>query len=112
MYLMSLSTPDESDLVIGSIYLLTNQIDSASFYINKFNEINKGHTFGYLLWLMGEVEAKKKHFKQALNYYRATIQFGNNFDIIYAYTAMARLYQETGNVDSSIYYAKEILNKQ
>jgi len=99
-------------LIIGSIYLLTNQIDSASFYINKSYELNKEHPAGFLLYSLGEVEAKKKHYAQALNYYRAAITTGNNFDIVYAYNDIACLYKEMGNIDSSIYYAKEITNKR
>ena len=65
--------------------------------------------------LLGNVEAKKKNYEQALNYYRLAISIAtinkNYFDIVYAYNNIAQLYQETGNVDSSIYYSKEILSK-
>jgi len=108
----SSDSSNEPFLTIGSIYLLTNEIDSASFYVNKSYELNKEYPSAYLLYTLGEVEAKKKHYLQALHYYLTSIPIGNNLDIVYAYSDIARLYQETGNIDSSIYYAKEILNKQ
>ncbi|HMK19579.1 MAG TPA: ATP-binding protein [Chitinophagaceae bacterium] len=111
--------PNEVFITIGSIYLLTNEIDSASLYLNKLNkyyeELQKEgyqNENAYLKYSLGVVEAKKKHYEQALNYYRASIPTGNNLDIVYTYNHMARLYQETGNIDSSIYYSKEILNKR
>ena len=104
--------------IIGSIYLLTNQIDSASFYIKKYYEVAKRQSkyeSAYILYLLGNVEAKEKHYEQALNYYRVAIPIAinnkNYLDIVYTYNLIAQVYQETGNIDSSIYYAKEILNK-
>ena len=74
---------NEPFLTIGSIYLLANEIDSASFYVNKSYELNKEYPFAYLLYTLGEVEAKRKHYQQALHYYRAAIhnrkQFGYSF---------------------------------
>jgi two-component system NtrC family sensor kinase len=105
-------------LQIGSVFLVTNQIDSASFYITKAYEIentNKrtsGHG-GYVYNLLGEVEAKKKHYAEALRYYQSAISTAisekNNFDIVYSYDLLAKFYQETRKIDSSIWYAKEVL---
>lgn len=109
----------ESSLQIGSIYLFTNQIDSASFYFQKFYELEKKegrHALGgYPLDMLGNVEAKKKNYEGALSYYWSGIPNAitnkNYLDVIYFYNGIAHLYQETGNIDSSIYYAKEVLNK-
>ncbi len=109
----------ESSLQISSIYLFTNQIDSASFYLQKHYELERkeGRSVlsGYPLNLLGDVEAKKKNYEGALSYYWSGIPIAinnrNYLDIIYFYNSIAHLYQETGNLDSSIYYAKEILNK-
>jgi len=104
---------DSSELntyIIGSIYLLTNQIDSASVYLYELQKQEGKNKIVPWSYSLGDVEVKKKHYEQALNYYRLTIPVGNNLDIVYAYKGIARLYQETGNIDSSIYYTKEILN--
>jgi two-component system NtrC family sensor kinase len=103
---------------IGSIYLFTNHIDSASFYVTKAYELEKAKSkqvSGYTLDMLGLIEAKKKHYQQALDYYHSVIPIAienkNYFDIVYTYFYIAKLYQETGNIDSSIWYAKEIQSK-
>jgi two-component system, NtrC family, sensor kinase len=102
---------------IGSVYLFTKQLDSASFYITKAYEnekVNK-RNFGYIYNLLGNLEARRKHYPQALGYYHSAISTAtvqkNNFDIVNTYTFLAQLYQETGKMDSSIWYAKEVLGK-
>ncbi|MGN6400796.1 MAG: ATP-binding protein [Flavisolibacter sp.] len=104
-----------SSVQIGSVYLLLNQVDSASFYFQKLYELEKKEgrnaLGGYPLTLLGNVEAKKKNYAEALNYYRLGINNGNYLDIVFLYNAIADLYHETGNIDSSIYYAKEVLIK-
>ncbi len=100
---------------IGSIYLFTDKMDSASFYLNKSyqreKDLNK-YVSGYTLNMLGYVEATKKHYQQALDYYHAVIPLSleskNYFDIVNTYSFLASLYQETGKIDSSIWYAKEI----
>ena len=61
------------------------------------------------------MEAIKKNYKQALAYYHAVIPISieskNYFDIANTYSFLALLYQETGNIDSSIWYAKEIQSR-
>ncbi|MGN6264975.1 MAG: ATP-binding protein [Ginsengibacter sp.] len=108
-----------SSVQIGSVYLFLNQVDSASFYFQKLYEFEKKEgryaLAGYPLNLLGDVEAKRKKYAEALNYYRVGISIAfnnnNNVDIVFLYNAIAGLYHETGNIDSSIYYAKEVLSK-
>ena len=97
---------------------MTGQIDSASWYLTKAFEIENAHGLGsghdgYVYNLLGAVEFKKKHYERALGYFRTAIPTAidqkNNFDIVYAYGLLAKLYQETGKLDSSIWYAKEVL---
>jgi two-component system NtrC family sensor kinase len=103
---------------IGSIYLFNNQIDSAAWYISKSYEREKAtrkNPYGYTMNMMGLIETKKKHYQRALDYYRALIpkamEVKNYLDVVDAYTSIATVYRETGNIDSSIWYAKEILRK-
>ena len=108
-----------SSLQIGSVYLFLNQVDYASFYFQKYYELEKKEgryaLGGYPLTLLGIVEAKRKNYAEALNYYwlgiPIAINNNNYLDIVFLYDAIADLYHETGNIDSSIYYAKEVLSK-
>jgi two-component system NtrC family sensor kinase len=102
---------------IGSIFILTNQIDSASFYLAKAYEREKEEQYltGYMLDRLGNIEAQKKNYQKALDYYHAVFpyafRFKNYFDIADTYALIASVYQETGNMDSSTWYAKEVLSK-
>jgi two-component system NtrC family sensor kinase len=102
---------------IGSIFVFTNQIDSASLYLAKAYEREKSENFisGYTLNTLGNIEVKKKNYRQAMDYFHAVIpnaiKYKNYFDVANAHTFIANVYHETGNIDSSIWYAKEILSK-
>jgi len=103
---------------LGSIYLITNQIDSALFYARKQYELDTAknkQASGYVLDILGAIEAKRKNYQKALDYYHSAIAFGfenkNYLDIVFTYSFIAQLYQETGNMDSSVWYAKEIVTK-
>jgi two-component system NtrC family sensor kinase len=107
--------PPQSSIIAG-IYILTNQPDSASIYIKEASDTLKRYNYesGYVQQCLGDIEVKKKNYKEALNYYWSgvpiAINYGNFLDLVYLYNSMAQLYYETGNIDSSIYYAKEELN--
>ena len=104
-------------LQLGTVYLFRNQLDSASFYITKAYEIEGGDALsdhgGYVLNMMGYLEAKKKRYDRALTYYQYALanatKYKNNFDVANSYGFLAQFYQETGKLDSSIWYAKQIL---
>jgi len=105
---------------LGTIFIFVNQIDSASFYLTKAQEIeNAWHSAsgpsGYTLNGLGVNETKKKNYQLALNYHHAAIHIAardkNYFDIVNSYSFIASIYHSTGNLDSSIWYAKEVLSK-
>ena len=104
-------------LQLGAVYLLHHQLDSASYFISQAYENEKAHNreSGYVYNLMGYVAAGKKNYSDALSYYRSALttalRQNNIFDIVNTYTFLAQLYQETGKMDSSIWYAKEVLRK-
>jgi len=108
--------PPGQSLIISSIYLLTNQIDSASFYTKEASDMLKQNKIesANLQDLFGDVEAKKKNYQEALSYYWSGIPIAinqvNYLDLVYLYNSIAQLYYETGNIDSSVYYAKKVLN--
>ena len=103
---------------IASIYASTNQIDSALFYITKQYEreyAEDKQVSGYTLDVMGSIQFQMKNYSRALDYFHSIISPAttrkNLLDIAFSYNQIAQLYQETGNVDSSIWYAREIISK-
>ncbi|HEX6848943.1 MAG TPA: ATP-binding protein, partial [Chitinophagaceae bacterium] len=109
---------DASDLIgnaiTGSIYDLQNQLDSASYYIQKAvhidRKINQGR-WGWLYYLQGNTYRKMKEYDSAIYYYRTALPLVHYKDIVETYNGFALLYKETGNIDSSIFYAKEVMQK-
>ncbi len=111
----SIQVPDIiGNAIIGSIYDLQNQMDSASFYVWKaFNldrKINNGQ-WGWLYYLQGNIHRKTGRYDSALFYYRAALPLVEYKDVVETYNGIALLYKETGNLDSTIYYATEVLLK-
>ncbi len=102
---------------MGSIFSQMNQIDSASFYLAKAYEWEKSENYlsGYTLDRLGTLETQKKNYQKALEYFQDVfpwaIQEKNYFDIADTYALIAGLYHETGNIDSSTWYAKEVLRR-
>jgi len=102
--------------IIAHIYILTNQIDSASFYIKEASDTLKRHNLemGWVQQCFGDIELKKKNYKKALGYYWSGVPIAINYlnflDLVYLYNRVAALYYEVGNIDSSVFYAKEALN--
>ena len=70
---------------------------------------------GYTLDRLGTVEAQKKNYQKALDYFHDVfpdaVRLKNYFDIADTYALIAVVYHETGNIDSSTWYAKEVLNR-
>jgi two-component system, NtrC family, sensor kinase len=103
---------------IASIYAFTNQIDSALFYISKQYEreyAEDKQVSGYTLDVMGGIQFQMKNYSKALDYFHSIISPAttkkNLLDIAFTYNQIAQLYQETGNMDSAIWYAKEIVSR-
>jgi len=84
--------------IIARIYTLTNQTDSASIYIKEASDTLKRHKIesGYLQELLGDIEVKKKNYKEALNYYWSGVSIAINYmnflDLVYLYNGIAQLY--------------------
>ncbi len=114
-----LSTPTRYDglvssAVIASIYEYENQLDSANFYLKKAFEINKNIKFnqwGWLYCLKGNLHRKLKQYDLAMYYYSLALPIVEYKDIVETYNNIAILYQKTGKIDSSIFYAREVLEK-
>ena len=103
---------------IASIYAMTNQFDSALFYITIQYEREYAmdkQVSGYTLDVIGGIQLQMKNYSRALNYFHSLLSPAttrkNLLDVAFTYNQIAQLYQETGNMDSSFWYAKEIVSK-
>ena len=100
--------------ILGSIYDLQDRLDSASFYVGKAFDLDKKintRTWPWLYYLQGNIFRKLKQYDSAMYYYRAALPLVENKDIIETCNGMALLFKETGQIDSSIFYATEVLQK-
>ncbi len=99
---------------IGSIYELQNKLDSADYYVGIAIDLNKKISqdeWGWLYYLKGNIYRKRKQYDSALLYYRTALLKVDDKDIVETYNGIALLYQETGRIDSSNFYANEVLQK-
>jgi two-component system NtrC family sensor kinase len=100
--------------ITGSIYDLQNRLDSAPYFIQKAvdidRKINPGR-WGWLYYLQGNIYRKMKEYDSAMYYYRTALPLVDYKDIVETYNGIAMLYKDTGNIDSSIFYATEVMQK-
>ncbi len=100
---------------IGTTYILTDQLDSATYYCNSAN--TKALPFN-LPWLntvilsnLGKIELKKGKINDALFYFhQASSQATFDNDLFQANLLIAKVYSQINLSDSCIYYAKESLD--
>lgn len=104
--------------VAGSTYELLNKLDSAQYYVQQAYELDveeTGGVWGWLPYLLGNIQAKLKNYDAALSLYREAIPLaikGNiSKDVADIYNSMGVVFMETGQVDSAIYYTNEVLQK-
>ncbi len=103
---------------VASIYAMTNQFDSALFYITIQYEreyAEDKQVSGYTLDVIGGIQLQMKNYSRALNSFHSLLSPAttrkNLLDVAFTYNQIAQLYQETGIMDSSIWYAREIVSK-
>lgn len=102
--------------VTASIYERSGKFDSALRYAQRAYDLDikeTGGRFGWLTLQLGKIQAGLKHPDLALAYYRyaipLVIENNTHKDLLEAYNSIARLYYGIGNIDSSIFYARESL---
>jgi len=100
---------------IAQTYILTKQLDSAEFYIQKSidqNELFKGSKWNFPIYMLGTIQNQKGNYKQALATFRSAIPLAiqNEFyqDTLQIYSGMSTLFINTKELDSAIYYAKMV----
>jgi two-component system, NtrC family, sensor kinase len=100
--------------ITGSIYDLQNRLDSASYYIRKAVDLDRKFNqerWGWLYYLQGNIHRKMKQYDSAMYYYRTALPLVEYKDIVETYNGIAILCKETGQIDSSIFYATEVMQK-
>ncbi len=98
---------------IGECYYNLHQLDSASLYLNEALPLAKAQklgTYSTILYTLGDVALAQNNKNQAIVYYQQSIGYSlpNELYIqLYeTYYRMAKLFQKTAQIDSSIHYAQ------
>jgi len=107
---------DDPELIlvfIGETYFHLNKLDSALIYIRKAYDLDvlrSTHSSNPYFY-MAAIQAKKEKYKEALDYYRVSINVPNPeiVDLIMGYNGMAAAFNKSGIIDSAIYYAKKAI---
>ena len=102
---------------LGRVYEKMNQLDSARFYYQKssdvYNSISDKYQLYRVLYGLGNVNAKLGNAELAFAYYRmgitASTPFKGSIGFTENYYGLAKLFQQTRQIDSSFYYAKKAL---
>ena len=98
---------------IAQTYVLMNQLDSASFYVQE--SINKkepynGAEWNFPVYLLATIQTTQRNYEQALKNYHASVllavQNGVDRDVLQNFSGMSTLFKKRGQLDSSIYYAQ------
>lgn len=109
---------DEMGLLlnIGNVYAESNQLDSASYYLNKafhlFIRSGSGISGIFMYRNLGKLQVKLGNQKQALNYYLKSIEACGQEDyrnLAATNNKIAVLFLTDRQADSCIYYAEKAL---
>ena len=112
---LRISDPNRSESMaetlslIGRTYFLMDKLDSAEYYIQLTFDLVEKDNIDRLKedtrrWL-GDIHQKRGDTKMALYYYHQSLIY----DSTSANYAIAKVYQQTNNSDSAIYYARKYL---
>jgi len=95
--------------ILGETYYQLGELDSAQFYIQQaLDFVNEDHGHWAVPYLyMGKLAEQKNQFDEALSYYKKSISKDvAHADYIKGFLAIAGIFNQLNNPDSSIYYAK------
>ncbi|HVZ56753.1 MAG TPA: hypothetical protein VG870_08865, partial [Chitinophagaceae bacterium] len=114
--------PDESAYYqiyahLGNAHRRAGNLDSSSYYIEKsYNLSGRGgdvYFYPYVRNCEGEINEALGRLDRAKQFYRDAvvegIRINHLFQLSYAYSQLASLFNRTGELDSSIFYAKKSL---
>jgi len=101
----------------GLAYMAFNKMDSADFYLQLATkiamQIHHVRLIGATLDDIGVLYEKQNQDAEAMKYYRMSLPYlvkaNDQYNIPETEIGMARLFRKAGNLDSSVYYAKDVL---
>ena len=102
---------------IGQAYLKLNLLDSAINFVqqsyNLAKSINYYRMLGSSLHWMGLIHTEEGQFSVALEFFRLSIPYlqksNNEIKLCGSFLGMARIFEKTGQSDSSVFYGKRSL---
>ena len=102
---------------IGQVYLKLNLLDSAINFVqqsyNLAKSINYYRMVGSSLHWMGLIHTEEGQFSVALEFFRLSIPYlqksNNEIKLCGSFLGMARIFEKTGQSDSSVFYGKRSL---
>lgn len=102
---------------IGNCYIKLNKVDSALAYEMQAyaiqQSLNDFATLPNTLSILGDIHYKMGHNALALDFYRISVNYalknGDKVNLADTYSSIAQLLRQTGEIDSSIYYASRAL---
>ena len=96
---------------VGSMYIETGQLDSASFFLNRALVLSKkGKVRPFIYNGLGDIEAKKGDPVHAMEYYQKVLNIidtNNHRGLSQIYMSLANLYKKENKRDSAVYYAEK-----
>jgi len=106
-----------ADMNLGNAYIGLNKIDSASFFEDEALKLTlrsaQKKYIGYILSCLGDIALKKGAKAKAKQFYydavRTSVQQSNIANLTRSYLKLTNFYLGERNGDSSLYYAKKML---
>lgn len=102
---------------ISKSYFELHEYDSALVYAKKSiaaNLLLHGTQWNFPVYLVGKIETEQHNYKSALSNFRIALPLAlqNDFprDTLQIFSGISTLYLKTGNLDSAIYYARNVVN--
>jgi signal transduction histidine kinase len=100
---------------IGEAYYHLGNLDSSAYYIGLAVEQARrlGYKWTIPYYYMGAIYNKKRDAAKALEYYRQGLPLSaQKLDFVVGYLGVATVFKNAGDIDSSIFYATKVLNKE
>lgn len=100
---------------IGEAFFKLDQLDSALYYTQIAYQLDigsKNYHWSVPYFILGGIHSRQNHPELALNYYRLGLSFmPPQKDVIDGYMGIANVFDQAGNRDSALYYAKKTIDE-